>query len=238
MAHDPEKRTLAPRPPSGEEVAAYLRSHPDFLARRPELLTGLELPSAERADGAIDLQRYLLERLRGEVERLRSEQAALIGASRDNLSGQSRIHRAVLALLDAPSFEHFIQAVTGDLAPILAIDVVTLSVESADAGPRDGAPAGIRLLPSGTVDAFIGARRSILLVADEPGDRRIFGGGFGQVRSSALLRITPGGTAPVGLLALGSRHPDTFHPGQGTELLAFLARVLESSIRAWLNLTD
>jgi uncharacterized protein YigA (DUF484 family) len=35
---------------------------------------------------------------------------------------------------------------------------------------------------------------------------------------------------------MGTRKPDKFHPGQGTELLNFLARALESTIGAWLDL--
>jgi len=45
--------------------------------------------------------------------------------------------------------------------------------------------------------------------------------------SSALVRLSPGGICPEGLLALGSRHGSTFHAGQGTELISFLARVIE-----------
>ena len=43
-------------------------------------------------------------------------------------------------------------------------------------------------------------------------------------------------TVALGLLALGSREPDTFHPGQATELLCFLTRVIERCIRSWLDL--
>ena len=45
-----------------------------------------------------------------------------------------------------------------------------------------------------------------------------------------LARLHPARDVPVGLLALGSRG-DVFHSGQGTELVGFLARVLEFCIR-------
>jgi uncharacterized protein YigA (DUF484 family) len=50
------------------------------------------------------------------------------------------------------------------------------------------------------------------------------------VRSAALARLHPARDVPVGLLALGSRGDD-FYSGQGTELVGFLARVLEFCIR-------
>ena len=70
------------------------------------------------------------------------------------------------------------------------------------------------------------------------GERAVFGGATGLVRSSALLRLRFGSRAPVGILALGSRRDEMFHPGQGTELLCFLGRVLELCVRAWLDLPD
>ena len=40
------------------------------------------------------------------------------------------------------------------------------------------------------------------------------------------------------LLALGARRPGIFHPGQGTELISFLAETVEITTRAWLDLED
>jgi uncharacterized protein YigA (DUF484 family) len=37
-------------------------------------------------------------------------------------------------------------------------------------------------------------------------------------------------------LCIGTRRPGRFHPGQGTELLGFLARSLGITIAAWLDL--
>ena len=40
------------------------------------------------------------------------------------------------------------------------------------------------------------------------------------------------------VLAFGSRERTRFHSGQATELLQFLARVLEKLIRVWLDLPE
>ena len=42
--------------------------------------------------------------------------------------------------------------------------------------------------------------------------------------------------APPALLIFGTRHPGYFNAGQGTELLSFLARVIEHCLRLWLGL--
>ena len=40
------------------------------------------------------------------------------------------------------------------------------------------------------------------------------------------------------MVAFGSRDQDALRSGQGTELITFLARTLEHSMRAWLELPE
>jgi uncharacterized protein YigA (DUF484 family) len=65
--------------------------------------------------------------------------------------------------------------------------------------------------------------------------KAVFGSAASLVRSAALLRLRPGRSVPAGLIALGARSPDFFHPRQGTELITFLARVAERCIHRWLE---
>lgn len=221
--------------PSAAEVAAYLCTHPDFLIEHPELVAVLTPPEIRRGDNILDLQHFMMERLRSDLAQLKGQQRALIATSRSNLSSQNRIHAAVLALMEATSFEQLLQVVTTDLVVLLDVDVVTIGVESAAEQPRLPLP-GIRLLPTGTVAGLLGAERPALLSNDIEGDLHLFGDAAGLVRSEALLRLTVNEEGPPGLLCIGTRRPDRFHPGQGTELLCFLARALEVTMGGWLDL--
>jgi uncharacterized protein len=219
-----------------DEVVSYLRKNPDFLVEHPELLTALTPPSLRRGDSVIDMQHFMLQRLRSDLARSRTQQRALITTTRSNLASQNRTHAAVLAIIAATSFEQLLQIVTTDLAVLLDVDVVTIGVESA-ASKQPRLPLhGIQILRPGTVDDLLGAERRTLLCADTPGEPALFGGAAGLVRSQALLRLDVSEHAPVGLLCIGTRRADKFHPGQGTELLSFLARVTELTFAAWLDL--
>jgi uncharacterized protein len=217
------------------EVLQYLRDHPGFLDRHPEALRLLRSPSRHGADGVLDFQHFMLERLRRDASRLQHEQASLIATSRGNLAGQARVHKAALALLRAVSFEQLLQIVTIDVAVLLDVDVVTLGIESAAAATMRLPMPGIHLLRSGMVDALLGVDREALLASGIHGDGALFGAAAGLVRSQALLRLSFGRAAPVGLMCLGTRNPETFRPGLGTELLTFLARILETAISQWLQ---
>jgi uncharacterized protein YigA (DUF484 family) len=227
----------APGQTSGRDVLAYLRRHPDFLSRHPEALSLLRGPVREfgEAEAVRDFQHFQIERLRRELERVTLEHRNLLAASRGNLASQGRIHKAALAILAASSFEQLLQIVTTDLAVLLDVDVVTIGVENAAAPPGRLGLHGIHLLGAGSIDMLLGAERNVLLQADTQGDPSLFGGVAGLVRSQALLRLGFGRASPAGLLCIGTRQPGRFHPGLGTELLTFLARVIGITISQWLK---
>jgi len=234
------ERAAAPAPPlpgeiGGRDVVAYLRRHPDFLDRHPEALRLLRAPSREVGDHVLDFQHFQIERLRLDLARVNLEHRTLIAASRGNLASQGRVHKAVLAVLTAASFEQLLQTVTTDLAVLLDVDVVTIGVENAAVPSGRLSVHGIRLLKAGAIDALLGAERTVLLHTDAPGDPALFGAAASLVRSQALLRLGFGRGAPLGLLCVGTRQPGRFHPGLGTETLAFLARVIAIAIAQWLT---
>lgn len=219
-----------------DRVAAYLRRHPGFLNDYPELLEVLMPPKRrQHGEAVIDLQSAMIERMRNENRRIGEQQADLLATSRANMTTQSRIHAGVLALLEATTFENLIQAITTDLAVLLDVDVVTLCVEAPDSHPRRDV-AGVHMLVPGEVDDILGPNRDIVLVPLTHMPNPLYGGAAGLVQSEALLRLRPSARAPMGLLALGSRVEGRFDPSQGTELLGFLARILELCIRTWLEL--
>ena len=229
--------TAAPRELSDDQVARHLRRHPDFFVRHPELLDSLETPNRHQtANGLVDFQHAVTQRLRGEVERLTRARDDLVAVGRGNLSVQSRIHKAVDRLLEARSFEQFIETVTTDVAALLDLDIVVIGVEREGAGFPRSAPRGVVCLPNGTVAQQFGPGSAILLRERIVGDPVIYGAGAGLVRSEAMIRLAISDESPQALLALASRTPDQFNRNQGTELLSFLGRVVESCFRAWLDL--
>jgi uncharacterized protein YigA (DUF484 family) len=219
------------------EVLAYLSAHPDFLVRHPEALDKLQVPGGHPAKGIVDMRSFMIERLRAKTRQLERVNGEIVTVSRANLAGQSRVHAAALALLEATTFETLIQAVTTDLAVLLGVDIVVLAVESDGDGPLPGRlVAGVQMIPRGEADRLLGPGRDVVLTSSMPEPRPIFGPAADLVKSEALLRLHPSSNTPTGIIAIGSRTEGTFDPGQGTELLAFLARVVELCIRTWLGL--
>lgn len=225
-------------PVSAERVIEYLHRHPDFLCTHPEVLEVLAPPARVNGNGVVDMQQFMVERLRDDLTKMAAARDAVVATGRSNLSAQARVHKAVLALLGSRSFEHFIETLTTDTAMILDLDVVAIGVEQSSADTARAETAGVYRLDPDMVDQLLGEGQKIVLRSHVAGDPAIFGAGAGLVHSDALLRLSISGATPQALLALGSRQPEQFQPGQGTELLNFLARVVESCIRGWLNLPE
>ncbi|SLN13711.1 DUF484 family protein [Oceanibacterium hippocampi] len=231
-ADDPDGDT--PRELAPEEVADWLTRHPNFLVENPDLLAILTPPEHRRGEAVLDMQRFMLEKLRSELDIMRSTQGELIATTRSNMSSQTQIHAAVLGLLSAGDLEHLIHTMTQDFTEILDVDAVSLCVETNSRSPL-ATVDGVTRLPRGTIEDLMGEDRRILLRDNTGPDRMLFGPAADLVRSDALVRLVLPNRAGEGMIAIGSRTPARFHPGQGSELLAFLARVVEDSIRLWLE---
>ena len=117
---------------SAAEVRGFLKGHPDFLIENPELLQTLVPPSKQQGNNVLDMQQFMVEHLQRDVGRLKAMQGELISAGRSNLSSQNQIHMAVLALLEASTFEHAIEVVTSDFVALLDVDVVSLTMFTRD----------------------------------------------------------------------------------------------------------
>ena len=218
---------------SEDRVAGYLRRHPDFFTRHADVLAAMTPPARWQGDGVVDMQRFILERLRDEVESLRACAQEIIETSRSNLSSQTRAHAAVLAMLAAGDFEHMVRVVNDDLPLLLDVDVVAIGFETGSRPVAGVDGADVRRFAGGTVDRLLGgADQDVALVRDMTDDGMVFAAAAGLVRSAALARLRPNPTTPVGLLALGSRKR-AFHPGQGSELIRFMARMLECCVHGW-----
>jgi uncharacterized protein YigA (DUF484 family) len=228
--------TTTQSPVTDEDVVEYLKSHPEFLQKNPDACDHLLPPKdTSQGRGIADFQHYMVQRLRKDKDTVIETTRDLIEVSRLNMNSVSRIHDATLRILEARNFPGFIQAITMDIAAILDVDAVMLVVESDGSSATAGMnAAGVRVVPQGTIDGWMQGQES-LLQGDIHGSDAVFGGAARLVRSQAVLRVDISNMTPPAILAFGSRDPEMFRDGQGTELVSYLARVVERCFRLWLD---
>src|SRR5690606_28358354 len=193
-----------------EDIIAFLRANPDFLKNNPEAADLLVPPRPRGKKGEpADFQAYMIDRLKTAKETISRTTREIVENSRANMNNQQRVHKAVLRLLEARSFEDFIHTITMDLATMLDVDIAVLVVEADGTDIPHIQTGGIRVIPPGTVDKWM-EDKSVLLQDNISGIEPIYGGGASLVRSQILLRVDISMDTPPAILAFGSRNADAF----------------------------
>ncbi len=218
-----------------DDVLNWLKANPDFLKKNPHAIDYLIAPKEENGRKVADFQSYMIERLKADKTEAVEVAKGMVETARNNMNNQSRIHKAVLRLLEAISFDEFIQTLTSDITNLLDVDITTLVIEADGKEIPHIHTNGIRVVPEGTIDNWMRGKNA-LLQDDISGIEVIYGAGATLVRSQALVRIDVSMHTPPAILAFGSRDPHLFGAGQGTEQVSFLARVVERQLRTWLML--
>jgi len=207
-------------------VSKYLRKHPDFLDREPELLAFLELNHA--SGPAVSLIEKQVQYLRSQNRAIELQLNQLIQVASDNEKLMSRLHGLTLELMsmgDLPSFFDLLSnaLMTEFKADILNITLFKLKIEAGAKTPlfyvkRDNPELNQfndHLEKGATVCGRLNRDKRDFL----------FGARAQWVQSTALV---PMGTD--GMLAIGSSDPARFYPGMGTLFLDLLAQVVTSRL--------
>lgn len=218
-----------------DEILDWLKANPKFLARNPEAIEFLVPPTRKDNDRKVaDFQSYMIRRLKDDREDVIQSAREIVETSRANMNNQARIHKAILLLLEATNFQDFIHTMTMDFAALLDVDIISLIVEIDDSMIPQIDLNGVRVVGPGTVD-LLTRKQAMLLESNIQGLDEIYGGGAGLVKSQAMMRLHIGGDTPAAILAFGSRDPEMFHAGMGTEQISFLGAVIERCFRLWLS---
>ncbi len=218
-----------------DDVIAFLKANPRFLTENPQACDYLIPPAQGDGRKVKDFQSFMIERLKADKAQVMQTTREIVENARSNMNNQQRIHKVVLRLLEARNFEEFIEIVTSDMASMLDTDISVMVVESNGRDIPHIHTSGIRVVPHGTIDKWMGGR-NVLLQDNIMGIEAMYGGAYTLIASQALLRIDISMDTPPAILAFGSRDPNMFMEGQATDQVDFLARVVERAFRSWLNL--
>lgn len=207
-------------------VSKYLRKHPDFLDREPELLAFLELNHA--SGPAVSLIEKQVQYLRSQNRAIELQLNQLIQVAADNEKLMSRLHGLTLELMsmgDLPSFFDLLSnaLMTEFKADILNITLFKLKIEAGAKTPLFNVKRDNPELKQ--FDAHLEKGTTVCGRLNRDKRDFLFGARAQWVQSTALV---PLGTD--GMLAIGSSDPARFYPGMGTLFLDLLAQVVTSRL--------
>ena len=208
------------------EVAQFLKTHPQFFDQHPQLLESIYVPHPH-GGRAIPLTERQIVNLREKVKVLEGKLGELIQFGEDNDAIGEKVHRLSLALLEAPDFAAATYALYFHLREDFAVPHMALRLWGRPLA--DGTPEGA------PVDA---ALRDKVETMGAPQCGSAAGNPFlpwfrdaqEHVRSIALVPL--GQTRTIGLLALGSEDPQRFYAEMGTIYLRRLGELTAGALAA------
>ncbi len=217
-----------------QDIIDYLKSNPKFLQKNPDAVDYL-LPPKDNTNGrrVVDFQHYMVEKLKEDKRMVLDTTRDIIEVSRENMQNLARIHDAVLKILEAETFDQFIQILSVDVPVALDCDAVSLVVEGDDRLPKTQMRA-VRIVPQGTIQNWMEGNDA-RIQSNIKGTEAIFGEAAGLVQSQALLKIDQTMDIPATMIAFGSRDPELFADGMGTDLISFLCGVVERALLIWMR---
>jgi uncharacterized protein YigA (DUF484 family) len=211
---------------SPDDIAIFLRTHPQFFDQHPELLESIHVPHPY-GGRAIPLSERQTVALREKVKLLEGRLAELIQSAEDNEAISEKVHRLSVALAAARDFPALAQSLYFHLREDFAVPHVALRIwaksvaaDFDEAGPVDEAQR----------------QHAEAMGAPECGPAAAnpfvpwFGAAAEHVRSIALVPL--GQTTVFGLLAMGSEDPQRFYPEMGTLYLRRIGELCAAGVSA------
>lgn len=219
---------------SEEAVIAFLKDHPDFLLRHPQLLETLEVRHGTGV--AVSLIERQVEILRGKNARLEDRLQRLIEAARENEARANAANRLARALLRAPTLATVVSSLTRVMREDFGVDEVFVGVHAPTLLRQD--IEGLTRLDAGgqIVRHFNDFFRTKLIdcgPVDELRARLLFPKARPLPQSAAIVPLER--QRNLGMLALGSHDPQRFVPQQGKYFLETTAELLAAALRARLS---
>ncbi|HYG54646.1 MAG TPA: DUF484 family protein [Burkholderiales bacterium] len=211
---------------SPDDVARFLRTHPQFFDQHADLLESIHVPHPY-GGRAIPLAERQTVALREKVKLLEGKMAELIRFGEENDSISEKVHRLSVALVGAPDFPALARALYFHLREDFAVPHVALRVW-AKAVPADFEEAGAVGEEERRQAEMMGAPQC----GNAAGNPFVawFRDAAEHVRSVALVPL--GQTAVFGLLALGSEDPKRFYPDMGTLYLRRIGELCAAGVTA------
>ena len=182
----------------------------------------------------ISFEERAVAKLRQRLGAVEEANQDLIAFARGHSGAVTSIHEAVLAAIDADSFEALIHVVTQEWPLILGLDAVSVALIVGDKGFRADVN-GVQAVASQWIERTMSEVDGVTLRNVGRG-HPLFGPASSLIRSEALIRLDADAPLPSGLLVLGQRSSQNLDTHHGSELLLFLGRSITSMMRRWLTI--
>ena len=206
-------------------VSAFLREHAGLIRDDADLLSDLGLWI--KSDNIVEFGPAALARLSAAKTREKVARTRIEATARANFAAQAQTHATVVDLLESRNHADLARRVDETARLRFGLVAGVIAIER-----PGGVPAGWRALPEEGADGLLGPT-GLARMGEPRAAQALFDDRADQVASVALVRMAIWTPARQGVLAFGSPTADGFTKEMGSELVAFLCRVVERTAERW-----
>lgn len=211
---------------NADDVAVFLRTHPQFFEQHPELLEKIQVPHPH-GGRAIALSERQTLALREKLKLVEGRLGELLRFGQDNDAISEKVHRLAVALVGARDFPALAQSLYLQLREDFAVPHVALRIWGKSVSPDYAEAAPVE--PAQRQHADTMGAPQCGAAAGHP-FLPWFGEAAERVRSIALVPL--GDVAVFGVLALGSEDARRFYPEMGVLYLRRIGELCAAGISA------
>jgi uncharacterized protein YigA (DUF484 family) len=211
---------------SPDDVAIFLRTHPQFFDQHPELLEKIQVPHPY-GGRAIPLAERQTLALREKLKLVEGKLAELVQFGEENDAISEKVHRLAVALTGARDFPALAHSLYLHLREDFSVPHVALRIWGKSVAADFAEAASVEQAQRDHAEAM--AAPSCGAAEGNP-FLSWFGEASEHVRSLALVPL--GDTAVFGLLALGSEDPKRFYPDMGVLYLRRIGELCAAGVGA------
>ena len=215
-----------------EHIAAYLRLHPDFFLKRPDLLTDIEV--AHPAGGAVSLLERQVSILRERNMDMRHRLNNLLENARNNDRLFEQTKQLVLRLIEAQTLDQIVDTFVESLQNDFQIDFASMVLIGNPAQHR-GTRARVVTANDAhaQIDGLLKSSKAMCGVLRAEEVQFLFPDRTRQIGSAAVVPLSYG--HPLGVLAIASTDTNYFKSSMGTLFLGYIAEVLNRLLPKFLK---
>lgn len=215
-----------------EDVACYLKEHPEFFEEHAHILTETVLPHPHGGRAVSISERQILA-FRDKVKLLEAKLSELIQFGEENDALGEKVHRITLSLMMARSLETLLYSIYSNLRGDFSVPHVAIRLWGDLATHTDG-------------PEFEPVSKELRAYAEnlthpQCGPHALydtatwFGEEAGRLRSFAMVTLRT--EQPFGLLLLASEDPERFYPEMGTLYLKRLGELISVALARFVGKT-
>jgi uncharacterized protein len=217
---------------SEQEVAEYLRSHPDFFSRHEALLEELSIPHPDTGK-AISLIERQVGLIREQKYDLKQQLQQLTVAANANEQLLKRFQVLVLNLIDSESLDQAIEYIRDALQADFHADSVELVLFDFPGRGESIAREDKRLR---AFQRILESQRPACGHFNDEQKELLFGGKADEIASAVIVPLcAEERSGCIGLLGIGSIDSKRYHPDMGTVFVSHLGAVMNRIFNAHLD---